>query len=468
MASIYISYSRRDKDFAQRLTHDLEALGHRVWIDTELTTGESWRNTTQEAIKESDIFIVLISPASKESKWIMTEIDYALLLKKRLVPLLIADTDIPLILTGIQYIDARNYSPDVLQQLSYVIPAVEAAKVASPQRIPAFRWRFLAVGLSILAVSILAGLLLLNNEDGTELTEKTATLLLTGTSTPTRTATTTATPTPTFATSEATEEVAISVEESLTAIAETSTVVAESSTPNPTPDVSEIVAATVGAIRATEMSSLSPAEAGEIANLVLAESRRDDRFLFFLLGTVSMLSLLILLFVSVPTVRTLRLPAGLRAASATQPEPLLEEYQVFISSSDRDKTWVKTLVKDLSELGFLVWWYAKDAPGLPFGKEIQSAIYYTKVFLIVISPDSMDSPHVEEEIRWAEIFKRPIISVLHRPTPLEKYLYGLAKGAVIDFINEAEYKGAMEDLTQAINHHLKKRLQTAGEETETP
>lgn len=463
MASIYISYSRRDKDFAQRLTHDLEALGHQVWIDTKLESGESWRNASQEAIEQSDIFIVLISPASKESKWIMTEIDYALLLKKRLVPLLIADTDIPLILTGIQYIDARNYSSDVLQQLSYVIPAVEAAKVAptaARQRISP-RWTLISLGVILMLVISFLIFFAFNNERENDFTEKTATTALT--STPTRTAVITMTP----STSEATEEVALMVEASLTAIAEESTLVASISNPTPTPDVNELVAATVSAIRATEINSLSPAEAGEIATLVLAESRRDDRFLFFLLGTVSMLSLLILLFVSVPTIRTLRLPDGLRAISETKPEPLLEEYQVFISSSDKDKVWAKTLVKDLGELGFLVWWYAKDAPGLPFGKEIQSAIYYTKVFLIVISPDSMASPHVEEEIRWAEIFKRPIISVLHRPTPLEKYLYGLAKGAVIDFINEAEYKDAMEDLTQAINHHLKKRLQTTGEESES-
>lgn len=112
----------------------------------------------------------------------------------------------------------------------------------------------------------------------------------------------------------------------------------------------------------------------------------------------------------------------------------------------------------MQALGYLVWWYAKDAPGLPFGAEIRSAIYYTKVFVVIASPDSMKSKHVEEEVRWAEIYDRPIINVIHRETPVEDWLYGLAKGAAISFTDEREYKGAIEQLTQAIDHLLQKRL----------
>jgi hypothetical protein len=116
------------------------------------------------------------------------------------------------------------------------------------------------------------------------------------------------------------------------------------------------------------------------------------------------------------------------------------------------------LIEDLQTMGYLVWWYAKDAPGLPFGNEIRSAIYHTKVFLIVLSPDSMQSKHVEEEIRWAEIYDRPIVPVLYRAVSIEQRLYGLAKGADIDFVDDAAYREALDILAQAIDHHLQKRL----------
>jgi hypothetical protein len=115
------------------------------------------------------------------------------------------------------------------------------------------------------------------------------------------------------------------------------------------------------------------------------------------------------------------------------------------------------VVEDLNSLGYLLWWYAKDAPGLPFGNEIRSAIYHTKVFLIVVSPDSMRSKHIEEEIRWAEIYDRPIIPVVCRATSIEERLYGLAKGADISFIDD--YKEALEFLAQAIDHHLQQRIE---------
>jgi hypothetical protein len=236
-------------------------------------------------------------------------------------------------------------------------------------------------------------------------------------------------------------------------------------------DLDDLIAAgvqgTMIAFQGTDESILSPAEAAILF-------RTDNTTPLLLVGLMSAASLGLtvgVLFV-VLTGRSSRLPrrtghltahpsaqAAIAADPSAAPEPLLEEYQIFVSSSERDKEWVSILVQDLMALGYLVWWYAKDAPGLPFGKEIQSAIYHTKVFVIILSPDSMKSKHIEEEIRWSEIYDRPIVPVLCRPVGIEERLYGLAKGADIDFTDEREYKGSIELLTQAIDHHLQKRLQ---------
>jgi hypothetical protein len=232
------------------------------------------------------------------------------------------------------------------------------------------------------------------------------------------------------------------------------------------------VNATVAAFRATDESALSPAEAAVIVN----QTTDRTNTLVFVVGILAALalgttgSLLFLVWSGADfnrRWRTAHLTAHAAATTTTEtdpqppeePEKLLEEYQIFISSSDRDKEWVDILVEDLEALGYLVWWYVKDAPGLPFGNEIRSAIYHTKVFTIILSPDSMKSKHVEEEIRWAEIFNRPIVPVLHRSISVEERLYGLAKGADIDFTDKADYRTALELLTQAIEHYLRKRLE---------
>jgi hypothetical protein len=221
----------------------------------------------------------------------------------------------------------------------------------------------------------------------------------------------------------------------------------------------------VSAIRATEEGSLSASELALIAPL----SQRNDTAVV-LAGLVAALSLGIsgaALFIVLRT--NTRRPPPRRAHSphhgqanpqqVTLPEPLLADFQVFTSSSEKDREWVERLIEDLQTMGYLVWWYAKDAPGLPFGNEIRSAIYHTKVFMIVLSPDSMISKHVEEEIRWAEIYDRPIVPVLYRTVSVEERLYGLAKGADIDFSDDAAYRESLDFLAQAIEHYLQKRLE---------
>lgn len=233
-------------------------------------------------------------------------------------------------------------------------------------------------------------------------------------------------------------------------------------------EIAFAIQGTVTAFSATEASQLSPAEAAQIMSL----TNNNNINLIVAIGLLSALALgtsattLFMLWSGSDSRRTHRRTAHPSAHHGEQPsqpdsvltETMLEDYQIFISSSDKDKAWVDILVEDLEALGYAVWWYVKDAPGLPFGNEIRSAIYHTKVFLIILSPDSMRSKHIEEEIRWAEIYDRPIIPVEYRPTNIEERFYGLAKGADIDFADDSNYKEALEFLTQAIDHHLQQRL----------
>lgn len=480
MTLIFISFSRKDKNFAEKLTNHLTHAGYEVWIDLQnISIGEVWSDETARGIERADIFIVLLSKNALSSQWVEREIFLAQRVGKKLIPILIEDTEIPPALINLQYIDARNFSPTVLARIISAIQAIEYTPrhVESPTAVFAAPSKSNLRRMLVTMIGILGGLILVvvliyslvTNELKDDTPTEEASFTETSTLTPTNTET--LTPTKRVTVSATAMDIQGQVEATLTAISEASTEIAASNPPSPIPtatfNVEQQVNATIVAIRATEENVLSPAEAGELAALTLTQSRRDDRALFFLLGILSLMVSMTLILLFIPMTRTMRLfQARTAHPSQEKPEPLLEEYQVFVSSSEKDKEWVKTLVRDLGELGFLVWWYAKDAPGLPFGKEIQSAIYYTKVFLIVISPDAMVSQHIEEEIRWAEIHKRPIVSILYRPTPVEKYLYGLAKGAGIDFTNEREYKGSMEDLTQAVNHHLKKRLETVSSESE--
>ena len=233
-------------------------------------------------------------------------------------------------------------------------------------------------------------------------------------------------------------------------------------------DVAQRVEQTVVAYRATESNELSPAEGAQLiarmASQLPAPAASNDGVWMVLVGVLA--SVVGMGAMAITTRGTWFLP-NRRSASAlhrpvtsqeTKLPPLLEDFQIFISCSEADKEWIRALVDDMTALGYLVWWYVKDAPGLSFGREIQSAIYHTKVFIVVVSPDSMASKHVEEEIRWAEIYDRPVIPIVYRFVNTRDRLYGLAKRAAIDFSDEKTYKASIEQLTQAVDHYLKQRL----------
>ncbi|MBZ0320937.1 MAG: toll/interleukin-1 receptor domain-containing protein [Anaerolineae bacterium] len=506
---VFISYSRKDNDVASRLASELRDYGFDVWIDTQISSGERWLAAIGEAIRTSSAVIVIVSSSSSKSEWVEREILLANREAKPIIPFQIDGTYLP-ILIDVQHIDARADWERAKEQLLAALQLFTEPKLSStpirsgtvmprPSSRPAHIfepieprtrrgiWFFGAILLLTLVISL--AIIIVSPEflsDTQESPTASQAAILSDTETPTNTVT----PTNTLATSVSpttlsptlpTESlnirtaIAQAVQETVESVGFTLTAISRTSTPTytntPTLSVEQRVDATLFVMRTTEENSLSPQEAGELAQLAVEASNQDKDYSITYWGIIISLIALngFLTIIALNRVLGNRFKwrtAHLSKDSENKPEPLLNEYQVFVSSADEDKEWVKTLVKDLGELGFLVWWYAKDAPGLPFGKEIQSAIYYTKVFLIVISPDSMESKHIEEEIRWSEVYERPIVSVLYRPTTVVERLYGLAKGADIDFTNEREYKGSMEMLTQAINHHLKKRLEDIQDNSE--
>jgi hypothetical protein len=103
---VFISYSRKDINFARRLATDLEGAGFDVWWDlSDLKGGDDWVRFIPSAIEASQYFVVLLSPNSIQSEWVSKEYSYALRLRKRVVPAMIKPCDVPFALNTINYVD---------------------------------------------------------------------------------------------------------------------------------------------------------------------------------------------------------------------------------------------------------------------------------------------------------------------------------------------------------------------------
>jgi len=92
MPDVFISYSRRDLEFVQRLDASLAERGKDVWVDWQdiLPTAE-WLEEVYEGVESSDNFLFVISPDSLASEVCARELGHALEQHKRLVPVVRRD-----------------------------------------------------------------------------------------------------------------------------------------------------------------------------------------------------------------------------------------------------------------------------------------------------------------------------------------------------------------------------------------
>jgi WD40 repeat protein len=109
VADIFISYSRRDSAFVQRLQRELKDRGKDVWVDVEgIRDAEVFPAALSAAVEGSDGFVFVISPDSVGSEFCELEVSHAVELNKRIVPLALREVPDEQVPQGIR---ERNWIP---------------------------------------------------------------------------------------------------------------------------------------------------------------------------------------------------------------------------------------------------------------------------------------------------------------------------------------------------------------------
>lgn len=108
MSHVFISYSKKNREYARAIADKLLDEGFNVWIDDRIDYGENWERVIFKAIDDCAAFIVLMTPQSYESIWVQRECHYA---EKRGKP------PFPVLVDGVeefprygltQYVDVRG------------------------------------------------------------------------------------------------------------------------------------------------------------------------------------------------------------------------------------------------------------------------------------------------------------------------------------------------------------------------
>jgi WD40 repeat protein len=107
-AKIFISYSRKDMAFADRLEAALNARGFETLIDREeIYAFEDWWARLQALIGQADTVVFVLSPDAAASREALREVEYAASLNKRFAPIVcrrVDDNTVPLALRRLNFI----------------------------------------------------------------------------------------------------------------------------------------------------------------------------------------------------------------------------------------------------------------------------------------------------------------------------------------------------------------------------
>lgn len=124
-ATVFISYSRKDMGFVDRLDAALQARGIRTLVDrVAIEIGEPWRKRLQDLIARAETIVFVLSPDSVASKVCAEEVDWGKRLGKRFIPVVARRIDDPRV-------------PEALSELNYVYLDEEESYEARLDRLAA-------------------------------------------------------------------------------------------------------------------------------------------------------------------------------------------------------------------------------------------------------------------------------------------------------------------------------------------
>ncbi len=120
---IFLSYAVVDREYAHKL-HSLLSQRPNLYTFTPemLSAGEDWESKLKDELSRSDIFVVVLSPNSIDSKWVLHELGAAWALNKPII-LVVTHPEIlskiPMDLRKVQLVEIKHLEshPEAIDQI---------------------------------------------------------------------------------------------------------------------------------------------------------------------------------------------------------------------------------------------------------------------------------------------------------------------------------------------------------------
>ncbi|MDJ0617332.1 MAG: TIR domain-containing protein, partial [Calothrix sp. MO_192.B10] len=129
MTEVFLSYADEDRETMEKIRRSLRREGITVWTNlTDIQTGEAFNSAINRGIEQADNMVYLLSPDSVNSTYCQQELDLAVSLNKRIIPILVRETEemqVPSALRYLHYIDLT----DNLKEEDYLVDESQLLKI---------------------------------------------------------------------------------------------------------------------------------------------------------------------------------------------------------------------------------------------------------------------------------------------------------------------------------------------------
>lgn len=429
MTDVFISYSRKDVEFARRLLNGLQSIGHDTWIDWEsIGYSTEWWSEIQAGIVSANNFAFIISPNSLASRVCHLELAYALENGKRILPILYQPIDeqaIAVAWFGTEWEATARKNWDILKTIQW-----HSFNTADFDE--SFQQLIVALNADTAYIATHTRILTLANNWKTK--NQSSNFLLKG--------------------------------EDLT-LAQQWLANTKDKQPQPT----ELQRTYILASQQDRTSSQQ-----RFTRLVLVGSFITTGVLGFILlmqwmwGGVSgnnlpqmivivaiSAILLVNIFIALMVFRMnrkLNIPASSSSSlSDFALQIKVNEHHIFVSYSRKDSDTMQNLRSAFQAKGLKTWTDEKLTPGTPeWEREIEDAIKKAGCLTVLLSPDSNESTWVRREIGFAETFGIRIFPIMVRGDDKSSVPVRLINYQRVDA--RKDYDGAVKMLIAAVMEHL--------------
>ena len=122
--SVFFSYDHENAAIVRRFAQQVSLSGVELWIDEKkLGPGDHYTTRIFDGIYQADAYVIFISRQSVQSAWVGAELDFAMKRKieggrLQIIPVRLDDAEMPVVLSGLEYLDARAGVEDTAARLS--------------------------------------------------------------------------------------------------------------------------------------------------------------------------------------------------------------------------------------------------------------------------------------------------------------------------------------------------------------